>query len=345
MTCIRTAILVAAIATGVLSSSGTEAVNTTNPCATNSSQPLLRGSLSTLEVVSKCSNGCGNDKCNNCPSGCASQSASFSGGQWTCQCQGCPSSPLPAKASQEPQGTSAPFAQASYSASSRSKCSNGCGNDACNACSSGCASSSASFSDGLWTCRCQGCPNSPLPASEGESSADPVPTEPPRASQEPQGSSEPPAQASHPSSSDWKAVLQRQNMYRCMHGVPPLSWSADLAQIAQKYADHQHGHMEHSQWAHEHGLGENLYWSSPTMNPVKGVDSWYNEIKLTNDGKVSAFSSGTGHYTQVVWRSTTEVGCGQKDGLLVCNYKPSGNMAGEFSANVNSPVKSKSACP
>jgi len=276
MTCIQTAILVVAIATGVLSSSGTEAVNTTNPSATNRSQPLLRGSLSTLEVVSKCSNGCGNDACNDCPDGCASQTRRKSGGQWTCQCQGCPSSPLP--------------------------------------------------------------------ASEGESSADPVPTEPPRASQEPQSSSEPPAQASHPSSSVWEAVLQRHNMYRCMHGVPPLSWSADLAQIAQKYADHQHGHMEHSQWAHEHGLGENLYWRSPTMNPVKGVDSWYDEIKQTNDGKVSAFSSGTGHYTQIVWRSTTEVGCGQKDGLLVCNYKPAGNMAGEFSSNVNSPVKSKSAC-
>jgi len=274
MTCIQTAILVVAIATGVLSSSGTEAVNTTNPSATNRSQPLLRGSLSTLEVVSKCSNGCGNDACNNCPSGCASQTVGKSGGQWTCQCQGCPSSPLP--------------------------------------------------------------------ASEGESSADPVPTEPPRASQEPQGSSEPPAQASHPSSSDWKAVLQRHNMYRCMHGVPPLSWSADLAQIAQKYADSQPGH-KHSQWAHSHGLGENLYWWSP-MNPVKGVDFWYDEIKRTNDGKVSAFSSGTGHYTQLVWRSTTEVGCGQKDGLLVCNYKPAGNMAGEFSSNVNSPVKSKSAC-
>jgi hypothetical protein len=35
-----------------------------------------------------------------------------------------------------------------------------------------------------------------------------------------------------------------------------------------------------------------------------------------------------GHYTQVMWKSTIKVGCGKKNGFLVCKYFPSGNIAG-----------------
>ena len=81
--------------------------------------------------------------------------------------------------------------------------------------------------------------------------------------------------------------------------------------------------------------GENLYWSynkSPDSKMV--VDAWGSEIKdydyatnTCNPNKVC------GHYTQVVWRDTKEVGCGVaycgKEQVWVCNYSPPGNFVGQ----------------
>eukprot|EP00746_Dinoflagellata_sp_MGD_P112146 gnl/MRDRNA2_/MRDRNA2_49101_c0_seq1.p1 gnl/MRDRNA2_/MRDRNA2_49101_c0~~gnl/MRDRNA2_/MRDRNA2_49101_c0_seq1.p1 ORF type:complete len:136 (-),score=15.66 gnl/MRDRNA2_/MRDRNA2_49101_c0_seq1:64-471(-) len=72
---------------------------------------------------------------------------------------------------------------------------------------------------------------------------------------------------------------------------------------------------------------------------------WYDEIKLTSGGRVSSFSSGTGHYTQVVWKETTDLGCAVCGRLLNCQYGIGGNMGGQFNNNVNGPVKSSSQCP
>ena len=41
----------------------------------------------------------------------------------------------------------------------------------------------------------------------------------------------------------------------------------------------------------------------------------------------------TGHYTQMVWKGTTEVGCATASGTeltyLVCRYSPPGNIVGQ----------------
>merc|ERR1719456_647430 len=70
---------------------------------------------------------------------------------------------------------------------------------------------------------------------------------------------------------------------------------------------------------------------------------WYDEVSDPgfDSGSISpyVFSSGTGHYTQVVWADTEELGCGMVyykgsslyETLIVCNYAISGNwMGGEM---------------
>ena len=65
---------------------------------------------------------------------------------------------------------------------------------------------------------------------------------------------------------------------------------------------------------------------------------WYDEVseyRFNNPG----FSTGTGHFTQIVWKDTTDVGCGitiSKDAKIyaVCNYSPSGNFRNEYEENV-----------
>jgi hypothetical protein len=64
---------------------------------------------------------------------------------------------------------------------------------------------------------------------------------------------------------------------------------------------------------------------------------WYDEIKIykfPNGG----FSMRTGHFTQLVWRSTKQVGCGhvqcKGNDIYVCEYDPPGNWEGQYRQEV-----------
>lgn len=151
-----------------------------------------------------------------------------------------------------------------------------------------------------------------------------------------------------PSDSNLAAILDRHNKYRCMHGVQPLKWNEAIARNAASWARQTGGQMRHSSSQSRKGiggfryLGENL---ASGATGTRGVDMWYDEIKLTSGGRVNSFSSGTGHYTQVVWKGTSALGCAVYGRLLNCQYGEGGNMGGQFSNNVNGPVKSSSQCP
>merc|ERR1712187_74340 len=132
-----------------------------------------------------------------------------------------------------------------------------------------------------------------------------------------------------------------------MHGVSALTWDATIAANAQQHATSTGGQMVHSSYQSRQGVagfgnvGENL---ASGVVDAQAVDMWYNEIEYTDGGRVSAFSMDTGHYTQVVWRETTSLGCGIQGSLLVCQYGPGGNMRGGFERNVLAPSRSREAC-
>ncbi|CAH2316941.1 Golgi-associated plant pathogenesis-related 1-like [Pelobates cultripes] len=133
--------------------------------------------------------------------------------------------------------------------------------------------------------------------------------------------------------------LSAHNAYRKQHSTPSLQISRELCASAQKWADHlaETGKKDHS------GPGENLYFKIGCLKKLKGnepVDSWYKEIKDYDYGKPE-FGLQTGHFTQVVWKGSQELGCGvATDGkgciVVVGQYKPPGNinMPGEFEKNV-----------
>ena len=125
--------------------------------------------------------------------------------------------------------------------------------------------------------------------------------------------------------------LNPHNARRAKPGVPPLSWSASLAKTAQAWADRCV--FEHAST----GYGENLAQGTGDYSGVNAVNDWYNEISAYDFNNPS-FSDATGHFTQVIWKSTKKVGCGVaqcSDGALyVCNYEPAGNMEGAFPDNV-----------
>lgn len=134
------------------------------------------------------------------------------------------------------------------------------------------------------------------------------------------------------------SMLSQHNAKRALHkDTDSLSWSSNLENIAQAYADSYDcsGTLTHSGKPY----GENLALGYPLYDGETGIAAWYDEIK-NYDFSDPGFSDDTGHFTQVVWKDTTQVGCGYKQcsnewGIyLVCNYLAQGNIIGEFSSNV-----------
>merc|ERR1712136_538301 len=115
-------------------------------------------------------------------------------------------------------------------------------------------------------------------------------------------------------------------------------------QDAQSWADHLaiSGKMEHSKDLPRLGQGENLAWFTPSSDDVTkaATDNWYMEIKAYNYNQ-PRFTSGTGHFTQVVWKDSTQLGVGlavsNGEAYVVARYYPAGNMMGRFDQNVLPP--------
>jgi len=146
-----------------------------------------------------------------------------------------------------------------------------------------------------------------------------------------------------------KELLDRHNAYRCMHEAAPMTWDGTIAEVAQSWADK--GKFEHApdrvrtDVAGFRYLGENLAWN---LKGGEAVDRWYDEIACTSPkGKVASLSQGVcrpGHYTQVVWKSTTKLGCGYANDMTVCMYGPAGNYRGKFDDQVPMPTKTAAQC-
>lgn len=57
------------------------------------------------------------------------------------------------------------------------------------------------------------------------------------------------------------------------------------------------------------------------------VDAWYDEVKQYNFAR-QGFSAATGHFTQLVWKDTSRVGCAVNPNCsyrtYICQYSPPG---------------------
>lgn len=132
-------------------------------------------------------------------------------------------------------------------------------------------------------------------------------------------------------------TLDLHNEARAEVGVPLLSWSVELSETAQKWADHlaqDDCKMYHSEGSE---TGENLYWTSRGIEstPSDAVRAWYSEKKDYRNQPISRSKlSKIGHYTQMVWKNTTHVGvamssCTKGQAIVVAAYGPPGNYIGE----------------
>ncbi|MEM7770892.1 MAG: CAP domain-containing protein [Cyanobacteria bacterium P01_A01_bin.37] len=133
-------------------------------------------------------------------------------------------------------------------------------------------------------------------------------------------------------------LLATHNRYRDAVNVPPLEWSDTLAASAQAWADELANRNAFSHSSSDYG--ENLWKGTASrFSPTHMVETWGDEAAyfIPNAVFPEVSTTGTwsdvGHYTQIVWGDTTDVGCAIATGhgwdVLVCHYSPRGNDVGE----------------
>lgn len=143
------------------------------------------------------------------------------------------------------------------------------------------------------------------------------------------------AQDGIPSKEEIDILLERHNDWRARVGVAPLAWSDEVAKSAYDWAKklkRDNCGFYHS----DSDYGENLWMGTTGYYTVADVvESWCSEIEdYDYDKNKCKPGKMCGHYTQVVWNTTTQVGCASIqdcDGntLWVCQYNPPGNWVGK----------------
>lgn len=136
-------------------------------------------------------------------------------------------------------------------------------------------------------------------------------------------------------------VLATHNRERAGLEIAPLRWNASLAGSAQQWADHlaSSGSFEHAPERDGEPQGENLWAGTKNAFPIEArVGAWIREKTHFKHGVFPNNSTtgkveDVGHYTQLIWRDTRDVGCAQatsaREDILVCRYSSAGNYVGE----------------
>ena len=145
-----------------------------------------------------------------------------------------------------------------------------------------------------------------------------------------------------PNSASFPAqMLAAHNVERKALGLAPLVWDNSLAAAATAYA-HQLARTDvwgHSAAHQRVDQGENLWMGTRSrFSLTRMVGEWAAEKRFFRSGVFPNVSrSGSwqdvGHYTQMVWPSTTKVGCSVRSSAqwdyLVCRYSTPGNAMGQ----------------
>jgi hypothetical protein len=139
-----------------------------------------------------------------------------------------------------------------------------------------------------------------------------------------------------------RVMLAGHNRARADVGVAALTWSEPLAAAAKGYAETmaRTGRFEHApQSLGMDRQGENLWTGTRGAYRFdEMIGHWVAERKdFVNVAVPQSSRTGrwqdVGHYTQIVWRGTTQVGCAiasnATDDYLVCRYAPPGNVMGQ----------------
>lgn len=135
-------------------------------------------------------------------------------------------------------------------------------------------------------------------------------------------------------------IVMAHNVERSKAGMPPLVWDPALAAGAAVYAQQMAmtGMFAHSDRSKRRGVGENLWMGTRAAFSVEAmVGGWTAEKRyfvpgvFPNNSRTGDWAD-VGHYTQMIWPTTSRVGCAiastARVDYLVCRYATAGNIDG-----------------
>ncbi|TVU40947.1 hypothetical protein EJB05_14433, partial [Eragrostis curvula] len=136
-----------------------------------------------------------------------------------------------------------------------------------------------------------------------------------------------------------KDFVDLHNAARAAVGVGKVSWDNDVAAYAESYAAQRQGDctLTHSS---NSPYGENIYvgGAGKAWTAADAMASWMEEKQYYDHGSNTCSApkgpEWCGHYTQVVWRNSTAIGCARVDCsnggvFIICSYNPRGNWKGQ----------------
>ncbi len=127
-------------------------------------------------------------------------------------------------------------------------------------------------------------------------------------------------------------MMAGHNAVRARVNSPPLKWSDELASRALDWANTL---LMRGEFSHRPNspFGENLFEiQGAPATPAQVVAEWAAEARDYNYAS-NQCRGVCGHYTQMVWSRTKELGCGVARNasreVWICNYNPPGNVIGQ----------------
>lgn len=146
------------------------------------------------------------------------------------------------------------------------------------------------------------------------------------------------------------AYVVFHNAKRALHcNTPALVRSATLEAEVQAFV--KGCPTKHSTGGERNQAGENMMWSAgPYVNPAYedanyelAIETWYGQEVGRYNFATGESTGPTGHFTAIVWKSTTQIGCavgglhgectnkfgGVPNTVIVCRYQPGGNWGGK----------------
>ncbi len=146
---------------------------------------------------------------------------------------------------------------------------------------------------------------------------------------------------------DSAPIVATHNKWRSWVGVPVLRWSDSLASDAQVWANslkdegcamahspqQKHGeNISRAGWPSGDTETQERIWKDIPWEEI--VFDWASEANDYRYETNTCVGPKCGHYTQIVWKTTEEVGCAtaicdDKSQVWVCRYNPPGNYKGE----------------
>ena len=137
------------------------------------------------------------------------------------------------------------------------------------------------------------------------------------------------------------SILAEHNQVRAQAGVPPLHWNWQLAADAASYGPTLSaiGYLQHSpRSSRPRNERENLAQGTRGVySAAQLVAVWVAERRYFHPGIFPSVCAGNwstcAHYTQMIWPTTTDVGCAVYTDVrydwLICRYSPPGNIDGK----------------